>query len=421
MTMEIAVIGINHRSAPVDLREKLAMPERELPQHLQRITSDPDISEACILSTCNRVELYCVVSEGADAYAKLSLLLARLKGLELEAFGDSFYFHSGLDAVTHLFRVASGLDSMVLGETEVQGQVRHSYALAHSLGATGRFLNPLFQRALSVSKRIRSQTAISVGKASVSSVAVEFAKKVFGSLSERTALIIGVGETAELTLKSALAEGVRGVLVTNRTFKKAQELARAYDGEAFPFSQLAENLHRADILISGTSAPHFVLYSSQLSSALKRRRGKPILIIDIAVPRDIDPSVQELEGVYLYNIDDLEAVVEETLRHRQAELPHCEAIIEEESLEFFSETRAYNVSELISTLNRTFEEIRRSELEWLIPKLTSLSEEDRKRVEQMTHRLVRKILHCPIEALRKYAADGAHPSFFETVKRLFKL
>jgi len=419
--MRIAVVGINHRTASVELREKLAIPEHELPDCLRTVCVDPEIAESALLVTCNRVELYAAIREGVDAFGKLSVVLARIRSLDIGSVSPSLYLHTDAEAVAHLFRVASGLDSMVLGETEVLGQVRHAYEMARSAGTTGRFLNALFQHALNAAKRVHTETAISRGRASVGSVAVEFACRVFGSLSERTALVIGAGEAASLTLESALEAGVRKVIVANRTVARAQELAEPHGGEAISLSELEAHLHRADIVISSTSAPHFILSPSQLEQALRRRRREPILVLDIAVPRDVDPAVAELDGVYLYDIDDLQAVVAETLRRREQEVPACEAIIEQEVLAFLAEVRSYDAGELISALNRSVEEIRRAELEWLLPKLTSVSEEDRKRIEQMAERLTRKILHSPIEVLRQHAAEDSHPSFFETVKRLFRI
>jgi glutamyl-tRNA reductase len=327
--MSIIAVGLNHRSAPVQLRERFAFSEATLPAALRELRQTTAMEEAVILSTCNRVEIYAATAGNArEGCERLHRFLHAHHG-QAALLESELYRLEEPQSVVHLFRVACGLDSMVLGETEILGQLKRAYELARHHGHTGARLNRVFQRAFSVAKHVRTQTNIQRGSTSVASVAVELTERIFQSLSDRCVLVIGAGDTSEKTARALSSRGVRGVRVANRTWERAAELANALGGQAVPFERLAEELARADIVISSTAAPRYVLDRTLLASVLRGRRDRPLLLIDLAVPRDIEPEVNFLEGVYLYNIDDLQSIAEDALRLRREEVARCEAIIAE--------------------------------------------------------------------------------------------
>ena len=327
--MPVVVVGLSHRSSPVEIREKLAFPEARLADALAKIRDTGVAEEAVIVSTCNRVEIY-AAAEGDPA-----LMLDRLRQFlfdfhtleEIPASG--LYLHPEPESLTHLFRVVSGLDSMLLGETEILGQVKKAYDLALQGAHTGRRLNKAFQRAFNVAKQIRTDTNIQRGSVSVASASVELAERIFSSLKDRIVMVIGAGDTGEKTARALLSRGAREIVVTNRSLERAEALAREFNGRAVPFDQWAAEFASIDIVISSTSAPGYVLDRPQLQPLIRLRRGRPLLLIDIAVPRDIDPEINRLDDVFLYNIDDLQAIAEDALRQRQEEIARCETIIRE--------------------------------------------------------------------------------------------
>jgi glutamyl-tRNA reductase len=327
--MPIVVIGLSHHCAPVAVRERFAFAEARIPAALQLLRESGLAEEAVILSTCNRVEIYAATAlEPAKAFGALRQFL-RTGHDYPEPFTEEFYTLGEPQSLHHLFRVACGLDSMVLGETEILGQLKKAYHLALQNGHTGRCLNKAFQRAFHVAKHIRTQTNIQRGSVSVGSVAVELAEKIFSRLSERQVLIIGAGDTSEKTARALLSRGARGLLVTNRSHERAVALARDLGGRAVPFEDWATEFAHVDIILSSTSAAHYILDRVRLEPLLKLRRHRPLLLIDIAVPRDIEPEVNFLENVFLYNIDDLQAIADDYLKQRQAEVARCEKIIRE--------------------------------------------------------------------------------------------
>jgi len=329
--MPIVVLGLSHRSCPVTVRERFAFAEPAIPQVLREMKGTGLVDEAVILSTCNRVEVY--ASTGLDTQACFSGLhqfLVNYHGYD-EPLGEELYRLGEPGSVHHLFKVACGLDSMVLGETEILGQLKKAYDLALQHGHTGSRLNKAFQRAFNVAKHIRTETNIQRGSVSVGSVAVELAEKVFSDLSEREVLVIGAGDTSEKTARALLSRGAKGIVVTNRSLDKAQSLAADLGGRAVGFDQWANEFGRIDIVISSTAAPHYVLDRARLEPLMKLRRNKPLLLIDIAVPRDIEPEVNFMDDVYLYNIDDLQAIAADYLKQRQDEIARCEAIIREKA------------------------------------------------------------------------------------------
>ncbi len=325
--MHVVVIGLSHHSSPVTVREKFAFPEARVPAALQVIRQSGIADEAVILSTCNRVEIYAATAlEPTQAFHELQQFLVTIHEYR-DPLSDEIYRYANHDAVEHLFKVASGLDSMVLGETEILGQLKKAYDLALQHEHTGSRLNKAFQRAFNVAKQIRTDTSIQRGSISVASVAVELAEKIFNSLNHRQVMVIGAGETSEKAARALLSRGAHSVIVSNRSHDRAVALAAELGGRAVHFEDWAREFASIDIVISSTSAPHYVLDRARLEPLMKLRRNRPLLLIDIAVPRDIEPDVNFMEEVYLYNIDDLQAIASDYLRQRQDEVARCQAII----------------------------------------------------------------------------------------------
>lgn len=332
--MPFVVAGISHKTAPVSVREKLAFPEGEITAALGRLKSSGVATEAVVLSTCNRVELY------AAGNGDLSVLSRRLRaflGADRGFDGDLVpvtYTHADTAALEHLFRVASGLDSLVLGETEILGQLKKSYSVALESGHTGGVLNKAFQRAFSVAKRVRTETQIQRGNTSVAAVAVDLAERIFDNLADREVLVIGAGDTSEKTARALLSRGARSILVSNRTFDRAAALAEELGGRAIHFDEWEREFSRVDIVVSATGAPHYILDRPKLERLLRPRGNRPLLLIDLAVPRDIDPVVTMINDVFLANVDDLQAVADSAARQRREELARCEEMIRTTAAEF---------------------------------------------------------------------------------------
>ncbi|NQT52373.1 glutamyl-tRNA reductase [bacterium] len=412
--------GLNHQTAPVQVREALAVQEQRLPAALDALCQTPGVDEGVLLSTCNRVEVYACSSEGLEDEA-LNGFLAQLHGVWPETFVPHLYRHRGRGAVTHLFRVASGLDSMVLGEAQIAGQVRAAYEAATRQAAAGRVLHRLFQRALGVAKRIRTTTGIGAGRASVGSVAVELAERIFESLPGHTVLVIGAGEMGASVVQSLRAAGANTTLVANRTFARAQELAQVWGGSAIRFEELDAGMARADIVISSTDAPHPVLTRERVAAAVARRRGKPVFLIDIAVPRDIEPAVDDLAGCYLYNIDDLQAVVADTQASREREVAGCLAVVDEECDQFMHWLGRLALVPTISELSERLHDLKQMELTALRSRLPDMSDRADAEIERMANRLVKKILHEPLRALRAASTEDHPEGLLTAALRLFGL
>ena len=334
--MPIIVIGLSHHSSPVTVRERFAFADAAIPGALEKLRSTGIAAEAVILSTCNRVEIY-AASDLPEAQAMAELRRFLLEhNANSEPPGDEIYALGEQQTLEHLFKVACGLDSMVLGETEILGQLKKAYETALECRHTGSRLNKAFQKAFNVAKQIRSETTIQRGNVSVGSVAVELARKIFSSLEKHQVMIIGAGETGEKTARALLSRGAHSIIVSNRSHERAVELARELEGVAIRFEDWAAEFARIDILISSTAAPHYILDRPKLESLMKTRRNRPLLLIDIAVPRDIDPEVNFLENVYLYNIDDLQAIADDSLKQRKEEALRCESVIREKVLALLS-------------------------------------------------------------------------------------
>jgi len=327
--ISVVVIGLNHRTSPVELRERFAFADEIIPGALQTLRTSGVASEAAILSTCNRVEIYAATSLAPEAaFVELRKFLVAHHAFDGE-LNDELYAFAEPHSLQHLFKVAAGLDSMVVGETEIFGQLKRAYDLAFSHRHTGARLNRAFQRAFNVAKHIRTETNIQRGSVSVMSAAVELAEKIFSSLSQHEVLVIGAGETSEKTARALLSRGVKKITITNRSPKRAAALAAELGGRAVPFEQWPEEFHQIDIAISSTAAPHHILDRAQLEPLMKQRKNRPLLLIDLAVPRDIDPAVNTLDNVYLYNVDDLQGIADDYLNLRREEIVRCEKIIAE--------------------------------------------------------------------------------------------
>ena len=328
--MEIAVLGLNHRSAPVELREKVAFRDEKLPDALQAVRQDLRLPECVILSTCNRVELYTVIPERNGHEAKLKNFLSRFHSLELESLSAGAYWHLQPDSVRHLFRVAAGLDSMVVGESEILGQVRDAYSRAVSCGSVGAVFHRLFQTALKAGKEVRSRTRIGQGAVSIGSVGVELARRIFRDLPSKTILVLGAGQMSESTLTCLKAQGIKNILVANRTPEAAAPLAASVGGQVVPLSELEASVIQSDIVICSTSADRYLLTQPQIQAIMSARRQKPLFLIDISVPRNLDPRIGQLENVYLYDIDDLQGIASSNLKVRMNEIEACSEIVERE-------------------------------------------------------------------------------------------
>lgn len=419
--MEILVVGLSHNTAPVELRERLHFPERELPKPLELLGQYPFILERMILSTCNRVEVYAVVEEAERARKAVVKFLSDYHGLRPEEFEDKLYCYTQDMAVRHLFRVASSLDSMVVGEPQILGQVKEAYRAAITQDATGVILNHLLEQALRVAKRVRTETGIAQAACSVPSAAVELARKIFGDLAGRIAMILGAGEMAELAARHLLEEGVETILVSSRSFDRAQELAQQLRGRAIRFEEAKAELARADIVVSSTGAPHYVLYKVDLLGAIHLRKHKPIFLIDIAVPRDIDPAANEIENVYLYDIDDLEGVVQANVRERRKEAERAEAIVEKEVASFSSWLHSLGVVPTIVGLRRKMEAIKEAELQKTLSRLSHLSPEEQEAIAALTQAIINKILHEPMIELKRLATLQDGHLYARALQKLFGL
>jgi len=419
--MNLTVIGLNHKTAPVDLREKLAFSEEEIPSVLKAIRSQQPDTEAVILSTCNRVEIYAYHEECAFATPDIAHLIAEVRGLRPNDLLPHLYAHHGREAVEHLFRVVCSLDSMVIGETEIKSQVVQAYRLAADYGATGKTLNRLFELALGVAKEARTCTAISEKKVSVSSVAVDFAERIFQDFADKTVLIVGAGQTGESALRHLVERGIAKVIVANRSPEKANALAEDYSGKAIGLDLLGDYLSRADIVITSTSAPGHIIEPNTVRMAMRTRKNLPMFIIDIAVPRDVNPEVNEVENVYLYDIDDLEEIVSQNRAEREREVRRCEEIVAKEADKFVRIAEGMSVDPTIAQLSDAMHGIMQSELDKLLPKLDHLDDKDREQVALMADRIIHKILHGPVETLTQEARNGRATGYVDALKRLFGL
>jgi glutamyl-tRNA reductase len=388
---------------------------------LNAVVALPDITEAVIVSTCNRVEIYATTRDVAGGMARLKRFLADYHGIPLESLESHLYSYHGEDATRHVFRVASSLDSMVVGEPQILGQIKTSYGYAAEYKSSGLILNRFLHKAFSVAKRVRTETKIASSAVSVAFAAVELAKKIFGDLTDKTVLLIGAGEMCELAAKHFINTGVRGVMVTNRTFERAEKLAQEFDAKPIKFEDLLDQLPKADIILSSTGAPHFIIREKDVSEVIRRRKMKPMFFIDIAVPRDIDPKVNDVENVYLYTVDDLNGVVATNLEQRKIEAAKAEAIVEQEIGQFFKWLSSLEVTPTIVALRTRFDEIRKAELAKTLAGWKNLPPDAEKKLDALTNAFMNKLLHQPTSVLKKTEEGNRNDLYVDALRNLFDL
>lgn len=419
--MPLFVAGLNHRTAPVELREQLALEEDKLRELLRDLHGTGVLSEVLVLSTCNRVEVYGVAEVPGEARALAFRTLCRARGVDPARVEPHLYTHLEADAVTHAFRVASSLDSMVVGEPQILGQTKDAFALARACETVGPLLHALWSQAFAVAKRVRTETDIGRHAVSVSYAAVELARKIFAGLAGKAVLLVGAGKMGELAARHLVEHGAFPVYVANRTWARAQEMARALAGTAVRFEELATAMGGVDIVITSTGAPAPIVTLELVERVMHGRRGRPLFFIDIAVPRDVDPAVDGLAGVYRYDIDDIKQVVEANLRERQREAQRAEAIVEREVGKFLARLADLEVVPTIVSLRERLEAIRAAEVRRALARLPDASPETREALEALSTALVNKILHGPITKLRESSRAGAARSWLEMVHELFGL
>ena len=417
----LILVGVNHKTTPVEIREKLAFTQVKIEASLSQLVSSPEIIENIILSTCNRVEIYARVENTNRGIQLLQDFICDYHGISRGNLDQYFYSYCDNQAVEHLFRVSSSLDSMVLGEAQILGQVKDAYSTARSFSSTGMVLNQLFEKAFNVAKKVREETGISERGVSISSAAVELAKKIFEDLENHSVMLVGTGEMAELAAKHLISYGVKTVFVASRTYERAAALAKSLNGCALDFESFKEEMHKADIIITSTAAPTFIVNEEMISTAIQKRKNKPIFLIDIAVPRDIAPEVNELENVYLYDIDDLQNVVNANMEERQKEAESAMEIINQEVTKFnywFSTLDA--IPTIVEMRNRA-EDMRAFEVDKTLKNMEHLSSDDKEAINQLTQSLVNKILHKPTINLKKKTQSHDGHIYLKAIRDLFHL
>jgi glutamyl-tRNA reductase len=418
---ELLALGVSHKTAPLELRERLSLTEGSAAGALRELTAVEGIHEAAAISTCNRTELYLVVSDPVEAESTaLGVLTRQAEIRPTELLGHLYSLRSG-EAAAHLFRVTAGLDSMIVGEAEIQGQVRRAYELALVESATGPILNRLFRGALAAGGRVREETAVGEKGVSIPSVAVELARRTLGDLGERGALVIGAGETAELVARALVARGVATVFVANRHYDRAIGLAERFDGTAVRFEELPEQLEAADIVVSATNSPHHIVERDELEHVMTGRGGRPLLVVDIAVPRDIEPECREIAGVSLHDIDDVQQIVERNAGGREAEARRAEPILAAELDRFERWLGSLEVVPTIASLRERADEVVRRVLAENEGRWESLGEADRERLAAMSKAIVSRLLHEPTLRMRRSAGSDSAYVYVSALRELFGL
>jgi glutamyl-tRNA reductase len=416
---KILILGVNHKTAPVEIRERLAFtndpgtPYREL-------AVIEGCEEFCFLSTCNRVEVIFVSSTPQETEPRIRDFLFN-KSMSYEEAGRYVYLHQGEEAILHLFRVGASLDSMIVGEPQILGQLKQAYRDAAEQSCTGMILNRLLHKAFSVAKRIRTETEIGSSAVSISYAAVELAKKIFGNLNNKRAMLVGAGEMAELAAQHLMNQGVAEIVVANRTFERAVNLARCFNGKPVSLEEFIPQLEQVDILISSTGSPDLILHSGDVKPLMRKRHNKPLLLVDIAVPRDLDPRLNDLDNVYLYSIDDLNNVVDINKAERDKEAVRAERIVTEETLKFMLWLGSMEVTPTIVAIREKAEIIRRAELEKTLSGMGHLSDKEKKAIEKMSAAMMNKILHHPIIYLKKNDSHKDKKLKLAMVRKFFNL
>ena len=416
--MNVTLIGVNHKTAPLEVRERLAISEKNLPEAVQRLVQYPGVEEGMIVSTCNRVELLARCTNGSTDMRGFLRDYFQIDPAELE---KHLYEYREADAIRHLFRVTSSLDSMVVGEPQILGQMKEAYAVARAVGAVNSQLDALVSRAFAVAKKVRTETAVASSAVSVASVAVELAQKIFGSLNGKQVYLVGAGKMSELAARHLLAHGAGSIFVANRTHERAQQLAQKFNGQAMRFDQLYETADKADIVITSTGAPHAIFRREHGEMFLARRKNRPMFFIDIAVPRDVDPELNKLDGIFVYDIDDLQQVVSTHVADRHREAQRAEDIITQEVQRFCERLQTLDVVPTIVSLQEHLETIRQAEIDRVRGRLGELTAEQEMAVEALSRGIVNKIMHTPITTLKTAARDPEATTVIDLVRRLFNL
>lgn len=417
----IFLIGLNHKTASVDVRECLAFDDQEARTALAGLRGVSSIDEAVLISTCNRVELLVAAKEAEAAVGAAKSFLAEFKNIPLDDFESNLYLHQGEEAVRHLFRVAASLDSMMVGEPQILGQVKNAYRTATEEKTSGVVLNRLLHRTFFVAKRIRSETGIGDHAVSISYAAIELGRKIFGDLAAKNVLLIGAGEMAELAVEHLMRHKSDKIYVANRTFERGVDLAGKYKGTAIRMEEVPEYLSQSDIIISSTGAHGYILKKDQVKGVMRKRRNRPIFFIDIAVPRDIDPEINSLNNVYVYDIDDLKGVVDENIEDRNREAMKAERIIEEAVIHFRQWFQGLGVVPTIKSLRAKVHALAQEETEKTLQQMNHLSDEDRQAIERMTQALINKILHDPTRYLKSNGCQKDREVSLDVARKLFGL
>ena len=416
--MRYQLIGVNHNSAPIELRERLAIPESRLAEACRQLSAHPGVEEGLVVSTCNRVEL---ITHTANGTVDLRSFLHEHFQLTSAELDSHLYEMRDRDAVRHVFRVASSLDSMVVGEAQILGQVKEAYATARAVGAARGQLEQLFSRAFAVAKRVRTETAVGSSSVSIASVAVELAKRIFGDLKGKTVFLIGAGKMSELAARHLLAHGCTSIFVSNRTYERAVGLAHKFDGQAIRFDDLYTTCGKADIVITSTGAPHAIFQREHGERFLRRRRNRPMFFIDIAVPRDVSAEMAKLDGIFVYNLDDLQQAVSSHVADRGKEAERAEAIIAVEVEGFEARLHTLDVVPTIVSLQEHLETIRQAEMDRVRGRLGPLTPEQEMAVEALTRGIINKVMHTPVTALKAAAREQEATTVMDVVRRLFNL
>ncbi|MEN6389772.1 MAG: glutamyl-tRNA reductase [Syntrophomonas sp.] len=419
--MYILLAGLSHRTAPVEVRERFAFCGIDLDRAYERLKKEASLEGAVIVNTCNRTEVYATARDIEQGMEALFAFLQEFSGMDKAELQEYFYRPTCYDAIMHLFRVTSGLDSMIVGEAQIIGQVKDAYQRAVECQASDSVLNTLFQRAIHVGKKVRTDTNLDCHPVSVSNAAIELAGQVLGDLGNKSVLVVGAGEMSEMTTRYLVTQGVSSVIVSNRSYDRALEMAEQFGGRAVRFDRLPDELLNADIVISCTAASHYVMHCDNCREVLAARMGKRIIMIDIAVPRDIDPELQNIDGVYVYDIDDLQNVMDHSLLERQKAIQEAEKIIADELVKFNEWLGSLYVVPVITALKTRAEIIKQNELRRALNRMGKLSEREKNIMSTMAHAIVNQILHDPIVNLKEMAVSQQGHLYAEVVKKLFDL
>ena len=417
--MNLALVGINHRTAPVEVRERMSIPESQLQEAVVDLVHREGIKEGLILSTCNRVEVIASAEDDVAPEPVIRKFLADHHQCNLALYENYFYHHRQQEAIAHLFRVASSLDSMIVGEPQILGQLKQAYATAREAGGLNGTLNEICVQALAVARKVRRDTAIGASAVSVSYAAVELARKIFGDLAGKTILILGAGKMSEIAAKNLIRSGAGSILVANRTYERAVELAQAFHGTAIRIEQMLDHVEKADIVICSTSAPHYVIHRHHAEQWLAARKNRPMFFVDISVPRNIDPAVNELDNAFVYDIDDLGQVVEANKKHREREAVWADEIIQEEVQKAMRRLASREIVPTIVALEQRLEAIRENEIERYRGRLNGLTPQQREAVDALTHGILNKILHGPITELKSGVGRPEQSSLVSLVRKMF--